>query len=100
MVPYRTITMGERQKFAFAVAGSSTVIWQSYWPGLRLAALTLKLIDVTPRRVAAFGITAIGCVLNASEPFEYRVTNAKSGSGVDFGTAPAELVIAFAAPGL
>ena len=63
---YCAITMGARQKFAFEVAGSRTVTWQSYCPGLSPAALTLKLKGVTPRRVAALGETAIGCVLNAS----------------------------------
>ena len=83
---YCAITMGARQKAAFPVDGSSTVTWQSYRPGLRLAALTLKLSGVTPRRVAGFGVTAIGCVLNASAPLAYRVTNAITGCAGAGGT--------------
>src|SRR5947209_12883491 len=53
---YWAMTIGARQKFAFAVVGSTTVTWQSYLPGLRPAELTLKLNAVTPRRVAASGL--------------------------------------------
>ena len=63
------MTTGARQKAAFPVEGSRTVTWHSYWPGLRLAALTSKLSGVIPSRVVAFGATAMGGVLSASAPF-------------------------------
>src|SRR5215472_9939778 len=39
----------------------------------------LKLIGATPRRVAAFGSTAIGAVLYISFPAEYKLTKASNG---------------------